>query len=477
MEITLTQAIFGMGNQNHNHVHRHNTMNMDSMSIDTLKMEQYNGGVRGSTLNDIASNIGGLSVQPQGWVTVEDGFNIRRGIGLLRFMVEENSLSSQELSVVGYLVGGTASPEGVSGDTMFVPVRAWSTLTTNVMGGDGFPTTRTIVESSHQFLMGDPNEIKDLKSMRPLDIGNEALGYLACEQEGQADRYGGVVGTDLKNTMVVSKTQNLNPTHHSRELLRLAVQAGVDSEFGTLEMGIADGLSSAGIGEMGVTENPFFSTMMFSTGAHHTGFQGFSMAEIAGVFVNLPDVLNLNMLEANNFAVDNNLANSSEYGSASLHEVIGSELAFLTVHLLLQTGLASLHFSATNNPMDFNGIVGAEDGVIIIPGEAMSLLNHDDWVANRVESFKEHLKNHFFKKYSSAYTHARTIINVEVNSYMFGETTVNIAFNGELMMAKSFTNATYLINRTSTNISGSDIGLAEAKNYLRNIKEHFGDNN
>lgn len=475
--ITLTQAVFGMGNQNHDHVHRHNTMNIQSMALDTLMMEQHQGGITASTLNKVAAMSGGLSPQPQGMVTVEDGWNIRRGIGMLRFMVQSNALMQQELSVVGYLVGGSASVEGISPDVMFVPVRAWNTLTQNVAGADGFPTTKTVVESSHQFLMGDPNQVKNLRSLRPIDVGNEALGFLACENEGRSDRYDGTVGTDLKTTMVVSKTQNLNPTHHTRELLRLATTAGTEAEYGGLEMGIADNLSSQGLGEIGVTENPFFATMMFSTGGYSMmGFQGFSVGEIAGVFSNFADVLNLNMLAENNFAADNTLATSTAYGSASPHELLASELAFLTVHLLLQSGLASFHFSATNNPMDFNGMVGDEDGVVIIPGEAMSVLNHDEYVINRVEQFKQLLKSHFFQKYTSVYAHQKTIMNVEVDSYMFGETTVAIAFNGELALTKQFTNATYCINRTSTNIAGSDVGLSSAKNYLTNIKEHFGYN-
>lgn len=473
--ITLTQAVFGMGNQNHDHVHRHNTMNIGSQALDQLMMEQHQGGILSSTLNNVAAMSGGLSPQGQGVVSIEDSWNIRRGIGLLRFMVQSNALSQSELSVVGYLVGGSASVEGISMDTMFVPVRAWNTLTQNTMGSDGFPMARTVVESSHQFLMGDPNQIKDLRSLRPIDVGNEALGYLACENEGQGDRYGGTVGTDLKTTMVVSKTQNLNPTHHTRELLRLAVSAGVDAEHGSLEMGIADGLASQGLGEIGVTENPFFATMMFNTGSHSMmGFQGFSVSEINGVFSNFGDVLNLNLLESTNFAADNTLATSEAYGGVNAHEILASELAFLTVHLLLQSGLASFHFSGTNNPMDFNGMAGSEDGIIIIPGEAMSVLDHDEYVINRVEQFKELIKSHFFQKYTSVYTHQKTIMNVEVDAHMFGETTVAICFNGDLSTTKQFTNATYCINRTSTNISGSDVGLSTAKNYLTNIKEHFG---
>lgn len=476
IEITLKQAIFGVGNQNHDHVHRNNTLNIDSIGVDRLKMEQYNGGIMPSTLNELAMTSGNLSAQPQGYVSMEGGFNVRRGIGLLRFVVGQNALMSTELSVVGYLYGGSASPEGLSPDCLFVPVRCWSTLSQSIADPDGFPMSRTVIEGSSQFLMGDPNQIKHLKAMRPVDIGNEALGYLACEQEGREDLFEGSVSSDLDTGIVVSKTQNLNPTHHSRELLRLATQAGVGAGNGSLEMSLADGLNSHGIGEMGITENPFFRTMMFSTGTYNlNGFQGFSIGEIAGVFSNFGDVMNVEGLDTTKFAADDTLLTSHAYGSASMHEIIASELAMITVHLLLTTGLASFHFSGTNNPMDFNGIQGTEDGVVIIPGAAMSVLEADNNVENRVEEFMQALKSHFFRKYNSAYAHARTIMNIEVDSHMFGETVVAVSFNGETAMAKQFTNATYLLNRTSTNISGSDIGLSQAKNFLANIRDHFAD--
>lgn len=473
-EITLIQAIFGMGNQNHEHVHRHNEMHIGSQHIDELKMEQHGGGITASTLGNIASQIGNLSTMPRGIVSVEDGWNVRRGIALLRFAVTSNALHSSELSVVGYLTGGGASTEGILPNTMFVPVRSWSALTTSVSDIDGFPTSKTVIEESSQFLMGDPNQIKDMKSLRPLDIGNEALGYLACENEGRGSSFDGTVTSNLTNTVTVSKTQNLNPTYFTRELLRLATSAYAAAEHGSLEMGIAEGLDSFGIGEMGISENPFFQAMMFGTGSPTMrGFSGYSVGEISQVFTTLPDVLNLDLLEVSNFGEDNTLLTTDGYGSATMFEIIASELAFSTVHLLLACGLASLHFSGTNNPMDFSGVVGSEDGIEIVVGEGMSVLNHDPAIINKVERFKQELKTHFFKKYSPAYAHMRTIINVEVNSFMFGETTVAISLNGDMTQIKQFTNATYMLNRTSTNISNNDVGLQEAKNYLTNVKDFF----
>lgn len=470
-EIVLTQAIFGMGNQNHEHVHRNNEFHVDSMGIDQIRMEQDAGGVLGTTINSIAEMSGGISASPRGNVVVEEGWNQRRGIGLLRFQVTQNALESSELSILGYLVGGSASVEGIDDATMFVPVRTFSSLSRNVPDFNGLPFTKTVIESSTQFLMGDPNQIKDLKTVRPMDFGNEALGYLSAEADGRED-YSGAISGELKNTVGMSKTQNLNPTHFSKELLKLAINSADIHNHGNLEMSISDGLSDYGMAEDGVSDNPFMMAMMYATG--HTsmkGFCGYSVGEISGVFSTFADVLNLSLLQTTNFAEDNTLLTSEAYGTAQLAEIIASELAFITVHLLINRGLASFNFSGTNNPTDFDGIMGDEDGIVVIPGEAMSVLNNDPDPINKVEAFMRDIKTHFFKKYTSPYMHKRTIMNIEVNAYMFGETTVAIAFNGDIANNKQYTNATYMINRTSINIAGSEIGLSQSKNYLANIKD------
>lgn len=473
-EITLVQAVFGLGNQQHDHVHRHNMVNMDSNYIDMLKMEQLGGGVSGTTLAKVAQLSGGLTIQPQGYVSVEDGFNVRRGIGLLRFHVTGNAMTSEELSVVGYLTGGFASAEGIAPETMFVPVRAWSIVSQQKADGNGMPMVHQYVDSSHQFLMGDPHMIKQLKSIRPMDVANEALGMLAAEADGSEERYDGVIGTDLSKQMVVSKTQNLNTSHHARELLKLATFASDTSDNMGLEMGIADNINAPGINEIGLSENAFFRTMMHSTMMHTTnGFAGFSVGEIAGVFTNFADVFAPRLLNTSSFAEDNTLLTSSQYGSAASAEVIASELAMLTVHLLLQVGLGSVAFSATNNPNDFNGIAGSDDGVVLLPGPAMSLLNHDDSPEQRVERFFSLLKTHFFSKYTNVPAIQRTVMNLTVDSHMFGETKVTISFDGDFNNAREFSNATYMINRTSTNIAGTEVGMQASKNYINNIKDYF----
>lgn len=475
MELTLVKAVFGMGNSNHAHVHRHNTLQIDSQMIDRLKMEQLSaGGVLPTTLNEAAFASGGISSRPQGMVSIEDGWNIRRGIGMLKFIIEKNALSSSELVILGYLTGGGASAEGIEPETMFVPVRSWTIGTQNISDFDGLPTPKTSVVSSSQFLMGDPYQMQKLQSIRPMDVGNEVLGLMACTAEGNENSFDGVLGTDLNKTVIVSKTHNLNPSHHARELLKIATNVTAAGSSMGLEGALADGLTGMGIKEISPTQNEFFQAMAISLGIHmYEGFQGFSISEINGVFNNLPDVMNLQLLDEGAYAEQNNLFNSEEYGGANMHEIVSSEVAAMTVHLLMQAGLTHLSFSATNNPNHIGGVIGSEDGVEMITGEFGSVFDHDDGAINRVERFKTLLKNNFFSKYTTGYLHTTTIIDVVVTCAIFGETSVEVSINNE--PPRRWVHATYCINRTSTNIAGKEVGMWESKNFMSNIRDYFAE--
>ena len=474
MDITLVKAVFGMGNTNQAHVHRHNTLNLDSQTIDRLKMEQLSaGGVLGTTLNEAAFMSGGVSARPQGMVSIEDGWNIRRGIGMLKFSLEHNAITSSELVILGYMVGGSASMEGIAPETLFVPVRSWTTGVTNVTDGTGMPMAKAQVVSSSQFLMGDPYQVRNLQAMRPVDVGNQVLGLTACEKEGNINTFDGVLGGDLNKTVIVSKTHNLNPTHHAKELLKIATNVTASSGSVGLEYAMSDSLASVGIREIHPTQNEFFQAMAMNLGIHmFEGFQGFSVEEINNVFTNLPDVMSLDLLNPS-FEDANNLLNSAEHGNANMHEIVFHELSNLTVHLLMQAGLTHLTFSATNNPQHINGLIGSEDGVEIIPGEFGSVFEHDDGGINRVERFKELLKSTFFSKYTTGYMQTTTIIDVVVSCALFGETIVEVSINSGPVQRKVM--ATYCINRTSTNIAGKEVGMDESKNFMYNIRDYFAE--
>jgi len=473
VNLSLQRAFFGIGNANHQHVHRHNKLNMDSMDIDRLRLEMESGGIMPSTLSQIAAKSGEVIARPQGFVEVEDGFNVRRGIGMMDFLVESNASYAYNLVVVFYLHGGSSSHEGLSEDTLMVPVRCWTTETRNTQDTLGMPRVKRTIDSSHQFLMGDPTLRKSLKAVRPIDIGNEAMGFAVSDNDGYSG-YSGVAGSDLNNNVMMSKTQNLTPNYYARELLRLGVRAKVDSAMNQpLEMALSDGIITPSIGEIGVTENPFVMTMMANSGNFSlAGFQGYSVGEVANVFSEFVDVLNIDMLNVTNFAEDTTMLTTREYGTASLAETIATEVAMTTVHVLLNTGLSSLEFSASNNATDF-GTVDNEAGVVFVPGSAMSLIEDDLFVANRVESFKQGIIDNFFAKYSSPYPHLRKIVNIGVSCYIFGETIVEVSFNEDGSDSVVFSNATYYINHTSTAIAGTEHGLQESRGFLSDLQAYF----
>jgi len=473
-DISLDEVIIGMGNPNHMHVHRHNQLHLSPQNIDRLSIENNAGGILANTLNSVAAQSGGLSVNPQGYVSIEDTYNMRRGLCMMRFTVENNALQTIELSVLGYLAGGEARYDGVDGDTKFIPVRSWSVNTENVPDLSGLPSHKSVVQTSIQFLMGDPHHAKNLRSVRPVDIGQEVLGYLATEADGVQSGYNGNVAADLNKSVVVSKTQNLDPTHHAKELIKIASNVLAGNDYGSkIQDTVADSLYSNTMNETGLTENEFFKAMSISLGMwNYVGFEGFTLNEIAGVFNNFTDVMNLTLLDPNAYPEINNVALSQEYGSSGIRESTAQEIAFLTVDLLIRCGLVFLVFGATNNPHEFGGLA-SDDGCEILVGEFGSVLRYDDNAINRVERFKQELKTRFFSKYNTGYAHNSTVINISVKCNLFGETSVEVFFNGDQSQTQTYTNATYYIARSSSNISGTDVGIGESVSFLNNLREYF----
>jgi len=480
-EITtvLQQAFFGIGTSQHHHVHRHTTLSLDNLEIDRLRHEQESGGILPKTLHDVAMGSGQLCAQPQGFVSVEEGMNMRRGICLLKFQVHSNATESSDMSVVCFLVGGNSNAEnGLDGATRLQPVRCWSTLTTQSHDGQGYPTTKQVVDSTHQFLLGDPFGKKDMAAVRPYDVASAALGYAVTDGDGTSQNYCGVANSDLTNQLLMSKTQNLNPTHYSKELLKLAVTTAdhASGNDGNLAWAIGEYMTTATLNEISPHDNPFMQTMMSVLSVHSLGtFRGWSVDEMVEVWPNFIDVLNLDNMDVSKFAADDTQLLTQDYGRVNQHEIIASEAAMMCVHLLLSCGLMSYNFSCTNNPTDFDGVSGDEGGggVAFSPAQSMSVLDNDLNLHGRVETFNRQFTDAFFAKYTGPYAHLRTLINLHMECHMFGETRVTISFGTDYNNSKTFSNATYYINHSSSLISGTEIGLSESKNYLSNIKEYF----
>ena len=472
--VTLVEARFGMGNVNHVHVHRHNTMEIGSLQLDEIKFAQMDGGVSPALINQIANTVGGITAQPQGPVSIEDGWNIRRGIGMLRFQVTQNALVSRELSVLGYLYGGANTPDGIDAGVMFVPQRSWTVeARQNIHPMQGLPQVQQSIVESNQFLLGDPDHVKKLKAMRPLDLAQEVLGMMAMEEESHNGIYHGDTSSDLSRNIVMSKTHNLNTTHHAAELIKMAASGIHDSQYQQAQMGIAESLRSASLNEISPAHNEFIMAMCTSLGnIQLAGFQGYSVGELNAVFDNFADCLDLTLMDENLYPDAENLLNSSAQGSITFPEILAKEMAVLTVHLLIREGLQHITFSATNNPQHTGGIGGSPEGFEFIPAQFGSVLTNDNNAIGRVERFRQNLATSFFAKYNAnPYSTHATMVNVEVSAHMFGETQVLISVNDGPVV--SYIEATYALSRTSTNIAAREAGLNESQAILTNLKAHL----
>lgn len=474
-DILLIDVTMGIGNPNHVHFHRHNQLNLESQNVDLLIQETNRGGLTESVINDISGQSGNLSVQPRGAVEIEDTYNMRRGLCRLRFSIQATALKETELVILGYLAGGEAREDGIDPATRFIPVRNWSIDKTSISDTTGMPDTRQTVNNSAQFLMGDPNTGKKMRSMRPIDIGNEVMGYISTEQEGRQAGYVGNATADLSNAVLLSKTQNMDSTHFAKQLLKIATNVMHDDAAGG--MGIEDSISgsiySNSMSEGILSDNEFFRAMSIATGTwHYKGFEGFTLGEIASVFENFGSVLDDRMLDPNLFADVDNIGMTSAYGATTIVESTSKEIAFLCADLAVRAGLTHVVFAATNNVAEFGGFM-EEDGVKLVCGQFMSISENDDYAINRLERFKQMFKDKFYTKFNSGYEHQRTIVNISVTCSLFGETHVELFFNGDEQTSESYTNATYYICRTSPNIAGTETGVNDAVNFLNNLREYI----
>lgn len=474
-QITLVQAIFGMGNPNHDHVHRYNTVNIGNEDLDNIKLEQMQGGVTVNTISRVGMNSGNLSVMPEGYVNIEEGFNLRRGLAMLKFHIETGALVQLELTGMFYLYGGGFSTDGIDSDVKLVPVRFWEIERRATSSPTTFlPVVESRVTSTNQVLLSDIVGARtDLRSLRPVDIGEFSTGKLATEEDWGGETFAGTVNGKLSNAPVLSKTDNMDPSFFARQTLRMATNVS-DLGTGDLVNSLASSLTNPSLRESQISDNAFFRAMQSSLSNWSlSGFSGYTVGEIDGVFVNFPDVLNLNMLDENKFAVTDNRFETSEYGTASSLEVLATEVAMITVNLLIQCGLTVLEFAASNNSADMAATFGGDSAVTFIPGQAMSVHDEDDGIINRVEQFQSRFINTFFGKYTDTNAANTTIISISVFSSVFGETIIEIFVNGDQTTTRRYSNATYAIGRTSNNIASGDAALGTSESFIKNLKEYF----
>jgi len=469
-EIRLNQVVIGIGNNVHDQFHRSNRLDIDVDLANRAAHERFSGGITPTTIQALGIHGGSLSAQHAGMINVEGGWNQRRGLAMLRMTVTQNSLQEDTMSVLGYLSGGgMAMGSTVPDDVLFIPVRSWTMSTAATQDVQYMPTTSRMVTETSQFLMADPEMIRQLRTIRPVDLITHGFGQVAAEEEDSNIRYAGSTNADLNHHgVIVSKSSNLDPITnaatimtHAARVSRQQVSHNLLSENMALSMG--------GISEQEIYEHPFLSLMMSALGMpSYAGFIGFTFGELREVFQGFDNAVlppSDRGIEGHNHQLD-----SDVMGEVSWHEKIANELAFICMHAMIDVGLIFLEFAASNTASNMGILAG---DIYFSPGIPAGVLPNDPNLNNRVMSLKDYIQSTFFQKYAVKSMGASTPIEVKVTMNLFGECIVEIVLNGNHADVKRKVFPSYTINRASSNLATDEAQESMAQNYVDNLKEYF----
>lgn len=469
-ELMLNQVIVGLGNPVFEQFHRTNRVDIPQDEINNIITQRFNGGITGATINACGIKGGGLSHQPNGVVNIEGGWNQRRGLALLQFTVTDNSLQVDKLAVLGYLAGGGASYLGViPDDVLFVPVRSWTVSETSRQDGDYMPVTAKTMTESSQFLMNDPDAVANFQSVRPVDVVNYGMGLIEAEENDRGGSYAGTTNSDIGNNgIVISKGGNLDPLAAANQVIHHAARVASNmNTHNSLSENMA--YSIGGMQETETFQHPFLGYMMSELGlSSYAGFVGFSFGELRQCFMGFDTVVS--PPSDRNTGEVNHMLTSSQLGSANYDEIIANEIAFIALHSMIDNGLLYLEFVASNNVSNMS--INRGD-IYFQAGSAAGVIPNDQYLAGRVESFKNYIANSFFQKYAVRQWGNATPISLSVKMNVFGECVVELSLNGDERnrIQKVFTS--YTLNRTSSNIANTEQQKLMAENHVENIQQYF----
>lgn len=469
-EIRLNQVMIGIGNNVHDQFHRSNRIDILEDLANRAAHERFSGGITPATIAQMGITGGGLAAQHSGLINVEGGWNQRRGLAMLRMTVVNNSLQEDTMSVLGYLSGGgMAMGSMVPDDVLFIPVRSWTMSTSATQDVQYMPTTSRMITETSQFLMADPEMIRQLRTIRPVDVITHGFGSVAAEEEDSNIPYAGSTNADLNhNGVIVSKGSNLDPLTNAQTIMTHAARVSRQQvSHNLLSENMA--MSMGGISEQEIFEHPFLSLMMSALGMpSYQGFIGFTFGELRQVFQGFDTAVlpaTDRNIEAHNHQLD-----SDAMGEVSYHEKIANELAFICMHAMIDVGLVFLEFAASNTSSNM-GILNGD--IYFNPGIPAGVLPNDPNLQNRVESLKDYISSTFFQKYAVKALGNSTPMEVAVKMNLFGECVVDIVLNGDYANSKKKVFPSYTINRASSNLATDEAQESMAMQYVDNLKNYF----
>lgn len=510
--IELVSARAGLTNYYHNQVIRNPSMDMDSTIIDQLSNENINGGVSGSSLLRASIHSSGLKAQPDDFANIRGGWNESKGLMKLDFVTQQTPVNVEYMHVIGY-IADNSSMEGIEENATFIPVMSWkshesiqSTLDISI------PTKiHQKVGGRCDYLLNDGSQTEDIVSMRPSDIIDFGVNTATQQdienrsmEEGLGDTFIPVstpITASIKRTGVVgSKRANINPVNYSMDILKAGtsyqtgnqISTQMDSVGNEGEMtGTFSALSTisyeASNNEPSMFRDEFFQTMREHFGSRSLqGFTGYAIRDLMEVFPNINDVLDLTLMDASQFQVNDFTQNSEAMGTSRLEEYISQEITMTIMDLLMNCGLSAISFSGSN--CDNFGGDTALSNVVILPYNPASLKDDDFELSSKVQQFIDRLTNQIFAKLNGLRAHELTPIRFNVTSELFGTTVINMMTVNETNLSDGFDPTspnsinsgmqtrsfpTFAVNNFSPIVGSGSSAQQAGANFYSNLQDYF----
>jgi len=510
--VTLVSAMAGLTNYYNPQVIRNPAMNIHTQLIDELTMQNHNGGINPASLLHTAVMSGGLNIQASSFANIKEGWNETKGLLKLDMVTQDSPVMVEYMHVLGYITNN-ASTAGLTRDAEFHPVMSWrsqETVTTNIPGMGLDPTSiQRKIGGRTDYMFNDGAAGNDLVTLRPSDVIDYGLEK-ATEQDLQTrmDEEGlsGIqpqvqpAGSSIDRAGVIaSRRNNTNPSSYATDILKAGtnLQRNTMISSNSMDVGVNMGNWDGLFGELGnlsyqaqrhepqMLRDPFFAEMMENLGyaGNLKGFTGYRIGDLAMVFDNFNDVLDLTILTSEQFTSTDYTQDTESFGTSSLVEVVATEIEVNILDLLLKHGLNMISFRGSNCD---NFGDGGLDNIVIFPYNPASLEDDDVRLYQKTEAFVEDLRSQIFTKLNGLNINGLTPIRFQVDAELFGTTCIDIAQVDDTNIGNGFSTEeagqrvgkvhmfpTFAINATSPILGHSEDARVAGSNFFSNVQQYF----
>lgn len=510
--VTLVSAMAGLTNYYNPQVIRNPAIDIDSTLIDQLTMENHAGGINPSTLLHTAVMSGGLNAQASGFADIKEGWNQTKGLLKLDMVISDSPVMVEYMHVLGYITNN-GSTQGLTRDAEFHPVMSWrsqETITSNMPGMGLDPTSiQRKIGARTDYMFNDGAAGQDLVTLRPSDVidyGLEAATEADIMNQMSNEGLDGVqpqvnpAGSSIDRVGVIaSRRNNTNPSSYAADILKAGTNLQRNSMMSSSSMDVGQGTSmwDGMFGELtqlsyqsqryepSMLHDPFFAEVMNGLGFPGTlkGFTGYRIGDLAMVFDNFNDVLDLTIMTDDQFQSVDYTQDTQTFGTTSLDEIIATQIEVNILDLLLKHGLNMISFSGSNcDQMGDGGL----DNIVILPYNPASLEEDDIRLYQKTDAFVEDLRSQIFAKLNGLTIHKMTPVRFRVDAELFGTTSIDISivddsnighgmpsdsYNGPVGKVHKF--PTFAINATSPILGHSQDARVAGSTFFSNVQQYF----